>query len=891
MIKKEELLTTKLYIPPCRPGLVDRPRLKERLDAGMNSGCVLVSAPAGFGKTSLVRGWLGGFRGKTIWISLDKGDNDPARFLRYLLAGLDAAGAGIGGRASSLISLSQDGLPEIEPLLTLVVNELTAAKEDIIFILDDYHVIENKDIHNAVLFLIENTPVHVHVVISTRNDPPLPLPRWRVRGQITEVRGDDLRFTLEEIKLLLQGKLGQALSDTDISALGDKTEGWAAGLQMALLSLQGRQDPADFIRNFSGSHRYVMDYLIEEVLRRQPEETQSFLLRTSILERMNGDLCDAVTGQTGGRSQLEEMEKDNLFLVSLDDGRCWYRYHHLFADLLRARLKEFGPGLTADLHRRAAQWYEENGILAEAITHSCAAADHQRTAALLEKTILPMLTRGELTTLLRWSRQLPENVISSRPYLCVSLAMMYVFTGETQEIGALLNEAERHLSASDDSVVTRDTLGSIAALRAFTADMKGNTAYAIEQAVKAEKMLSVGNHLMRTALPMVLARAYRLDGKMDEAIGQLQKLAGLAQAAGNVMTLAVANYEIAATWKLEGRLRRAGEIYRDTLQLAEEKGARNFGSIAKIDAGMSELLLEWNDVAGAVKLSTGAIERMRSWKNPTDLVIAFIMLLRVRRSTGDLINAAEALQKAENLARTSPVFPPLSTMLNAERVKLWLAQNNLAAAAQWAEEYVLDEERPVIVRELEQLTLAEVLLKLGKHTQSLDLLMPLEAAAAKDGRSGRLIQILIIQALVYKSLNNDIEALIALSKALRLAEPEGYLRSFIDVGTPMSELLFALKNRQSKGQDGIAVSKEYLNKIFAGFTTGASSQSGLAENLSERELEILRLIARGMTNKDIAEELFITAGTVKAHTSNIFRKLDVLNRTQAITVAGELKLI
>jgi LuxR family maltose regulon positive regulatory protein len=889
---KEELLSTKLHIPHNRPGMVHRPRLKTQFDAILTNRLLLISAPAGFGKTSLLSEWLSDYRGSVAWISLDKGDNAPARFLRYLLSSIQMIALGAGETSGALLNSSQPGELEIEPLITLLLNELAAITNHVIIVLDDYHVIENKDIHGAVSFLIDNAPSQMHVIVSTRSDPPLPMARWQVRGQMVEIRGDDLRFSPDETRMYLIQRMGQVLSSNDIDTLGEKTEGWAAGLQMAVLSMQGRKDLSNFIRNFSGSNRYIMDYLLEEVLHRQTEEVQRFLLQTSILERLNGQLCDNVTGQTGSQQRLEILENANMFLLPLDDKRQWYRYHHLFTELLHARLLESQPGLVNTLHARAAQWYESNDMITEAINHSLAARDNERTANLIEQVTMSLIGSGELNTLLNWSEQIPREIIFARPRLCASLGWTFIFAGKMHDAEPLLDQAESQINQNELSDEMRDVMGNIAAQRAFIAGMCGDTSRAIEMARKADALLSSTNSLIRSVIPYIFARAYRLDGDMSKATEKLNEVASLARAAGSIMTLAVANYDLALILKMEGKLRQAVRIYQDTFQLATEKSTRHFGTIAKLDAGMSDLLREWNNLEAARCQATDAIERMKSWRNPADMVAAYIMLARVLQACGDLDGAAETMEKAEHIKRNTPLFSPLGTMIETDRVKLWLAQGNLAAATRWIEECHPGETGPFLVREFEQITMAQVLLDQGKPQQALEILTDLGKAAEGGGRFGKLIEILVLQAMAFKAQNNEAQALAALGKALNLAEPEGYIRIFIDAGRPMAELLFALRHRRSTDDCVHPVSKDYLTRLLAAFpATMLTGQTRLINDLSEREKEILRLMAVGMTNKQIATELFITTGTVKAHTANIYRKLDAVNRTQAIALSRELKLL
>ncbi|MBN1190376.1 MAG: hypothetical protein JXA46_11535 [Dehalococcoidales bacterium] len=905
---KEELLSTKFHVPSCFPGMVYRPRLQALLQSGLNGRLLLISAPAGFGKTSLLSEWLADCRGITAWISLDKGDNDPAKFLRYLIASLQPAGPIAVKMSDALLSPSQSGVPDIEPLLTLLLNELAGITERILIVLDDYHLIENRDIHGAVSFLIENAPSRVHVVVSTRSDPPLPLARWRARGQMVEIRGDNLRFTSGETKALFTHFNGPELSENDIDFLAEKTEGWAAGLRMALLSMQGRNDPSEFVRTFSGSHRYIMDYLLEEVLHRQTDEIQAFLLQTAILERLHGDLCGAVTGQTGGRQKLAMLEKANMFVLPLDDQRQWYRYHHLFADLLQARLREQYPAMLNTFHIRASRWYEDNGMIAGAISHALAAADYERAAYLLEKETIPLITRGELSTLLDWSEKIPHSIIGTRPRLCVDLSWAFIFAGRTPDAESLLEKAVSRINRDNLAGIegdvtagvtgdrpdgeTRDILGNVAAQRAFIADMCGDAAGAIEQAAKADVLVARTDSLIRSVIPFVFARAYRLDGEMGKATEKLYEVAEFARAAGNIMTLSTASYELAALWKIEGRLRKAAELYEDTLKLAGEKNARYFGSVAKLDAGMSDLLREWNQLEAALPKAAGAIERMKTWNYPSDLVIACIMLSRVRKACGDLDGSEATLEKAEHVKRNSILFAPLGTMLETERVKLWIARGNLAAAGRWMEECQQSSTGPLLLRELEHIAVSRIYLAQGNPAKARDILTDLAEAAGQGGRFGTLIEVLVLLALAFKAENDESGALTALEKALRLAEPEGYIRVFVDEALPMAEMLFTFKHRRQKEADVRSVGKDYISTLLAAFPgTSSAGRKGIVEDLSERELEVLRLAASGMTNKQIAAELFITAGTVKAHTASIYRKLDADNRSRAIALARELKLI
>jgi LuxR family maltose regulon positive regulatory protein len=804
----------------------------------------------------------------------------------------------------------------------MVVSELYGLPAaECVLVLDDYHAIDNPQIHSSLAFLVDHLPepAALHLVIVTRADPPLPLARYRARGQLVEVRADDLRFNSEEAAELLGPCMGLALQAGEIAALTDRTEGWAAGLQLAGLSLHGRrpEQVAEFVRTFSGSHHYILDYLVEEVLDRQPEQVQRFLLQTSILERLCGPLCDAIlqtpspppgdqSGQApadGGQALLERLERANLFLAPLDDERRWYRYHHLFADLLRARLRQRRPDLVAPLNLRAAEWCDEQGLAGEAVQYALAAGDSERAALLIERHATELLTRGELATLLGWIAALPQELVDSRPRLCVSLGWAWTFGGRTDRVEPLLQAAERVLEPEEMTAEVRDLLGNTACIRAVIALMAGDVDRAIRLAHSADALLPADSYVARSIIPFTLGLAYRGDGDFERSAAALAGVVEAGEAAGNIWTTSVGLYEIATTRRLQGRLRQAAEIYRQAQRLAAERGARFFGSIGLVDAGLSEVLREWNDLEAARRLVVDSIARMAGWGSPADLLLATTSLIQVEAARGDLPAAWDALARAEELIRAHLIFPRLIKAVEICRVKLWLARGALDQAEEWAREAQPGTRGTVVIREAEEIGLARLRIARRQSDEALRILGHLAEAARAGGRCAALIEILALQAVALHLRGRESRALEVLSQALALAEPEGYARVFLDEGRPMADLLARLAapggpTRSEGAVGGTAQLRDYAARLLAASaaeevlaSAAVPSDGAPVEPLSARELEVLRLIAAGLSNRDIAGRLVISVRTVKKHVENGYAKLGVNSRTQAVARARELGLL
>ncbi|MCP4541051.1 MAG: hypothetical protein GY832_28275 [Chloroflexi bacterium] len=907
------LLATKLYIPFPRSGLVSRPRLIDQLNAGLDRKLTLISAPAGFGKTTLLSEWIHRRGGVTpplpapppvAWVSLDKGDNDPTRFLTYCVAALQTAQAGLGGPALTMLQSPQP--PPIEVVLTALINEIAALAGKIILVLDDYHVISNQAIHEGVAFLLDHQPPQLHLTLSTRADPSLPIGRLRVRSQLTELRADDLRFTADEAAAFMNEMMGLNLQPEDIKALEARTEGWIAGLHLAALSLQDRADVHEFITAFAGSHHYVLEYLTEEVLNRQPDQIRQFLLQTSILDRLCGSLCDMVTQQSGGDTTLAYLRRSNLFVVPLDDDYHWHRYHHLFADLLGNYLrKEFASDQISELHRRASQWHEKNELADDAIKYALRAEDFERAADLIERGIPTSTTDLQMTTGLAWVRMLPDDLVRSRPLLCTIQGSNAFFTGQMDDVEPWLQAAESSiLNADKVSVVEKEyVLGNVATIRALAADRSGDVSRAIEQARLADAILPQDDVIARSVIPYVLGRACRAEGDMASADQACDDMVRIGRAAGNILTVAMGLCEQALLRKIQGRLRAAAALYQEALQLASGRKDQSLPLASLVDVGLSDLLYEQNDLDAARQSAQRAVdsfEQMGLWGMPTDLVLAYTTLARVLQAQGDVAGASDVLQRAEQAKRQRNVFPEFSSMVDTCRIRLWLAQvandpNHLADAVRWAESQPT-ESGPLLTREQERIALARVRIAQGKPDEVLSLLEQLAKSAEDGGRGGRLIEILALQAIALQAQNDTDRALAVLEKSLVLAEPEGYVRIFVDEGAPMGSLISALRSRIEK-RTRRADSPEshrllvYAHKLLVKFPSTKDRPSpiqNLIDPLTERELQVLELICQGCSNREIADTLVVTLNTVKKHTGNIYGKLRVRSRTQAIARSQEL---
>jgi LuxR family transcriptional regulator, maltose regulon positive regulatory protein len=892
------LLATKLHMPGPRPGLVPRPRLMARLDEGLARGLVLVCGPAGYGKTVLLAEWARRGELPAAWLSLDAGDNDPARFWRHAVAALDRARPGIGDRLAPL--LGPPAPSSFQGLVTALINDLAA--DQALLVLDDYHLISAQQVHETLSFLVEHRPAGICMVLASRSDPPLPLARLRARGQLTEIRVAELRFTPAEAGELLE-QAASALPDASVAALAARTEGWAAGLQLAALSLRGHDDAAGFVAAFTGSHRYVLDYLAEDVLEGQDAQLRMFLLETSVLERLSGPLCDAVTGREGSQALLEQAERAGLFLIPLDEVRGWWRYHHLFADLLRARLQEEQPGCLPKLHRNAAAWYAGHDLADDAIGHAVAAGEMLWAARIIEQHFdLVYNMRGEAATIHRWLSVLPADLVRSRPRLLLAQALMAAISGRLEVVEPLLDAVERAPPGWADEPfepaggAAASHLINVPALttvgRGYLAQLHGDAeataafaAQALAEIKPEERMLSATAHGF-------LAVAEWLRGRLTEAERAFASSFTGWRETGQLTTTGWGWYELVLIRRAQGRLDAAVLTCEQALDTLVTSG-RPLPAAGLGYTALAEIAYQRDELDLALRHATEGIALCRQFVYTTPLAAGLATLAMIRQATGDPAGALEAITEA---VQASPGPAGLLNPVPAQRARLLLAQGNLPGAARFAQENGLGpDDEPDYARESGHLVLARILLSQDRPRQALALLDRLHAAAAAQDRTGSLIETGALRALALAATGDEAGAVTALTGALALARPQGYVRVFADEGPPMAALLGRLIAAQRTSQVAAGVPLGYLARLQRAFGARQLAPdavpSGIVDPLTSRELEVLAMLAAGRSNQAIAEELVVTLDTVKKHVGHILGKLGAANRTEAVARARELSLI
>jgi len=905
--ERDVLLATKLHVPGPRPGFVPRPRLADRLNEGLGRGLVLVCAPAGSGKTALLADWALRGRRPVAWLSLDAGDNDPARFWRHAVAALDGLCLGIGERVGPLLGPPP---PSFEPLVTALINELTARPEagEVLLVLDDYHLVDSQLVHASVGFLLEHRPPGLRLVLASRADPPLALARLRARGQLTELRAAELRFTADEAAAMLREAAGADLPNAAVAALAARAEGWAAGLQLAGLSLRGQEDVAGFVAAFTGSHRYVLDYLAEEVLERQPGQVRAFLLETSVLERLSGALCDAVTGRTGSQALLEQVERAGLFLVPLDEVRGWWRYHHLFADLLQARLQAEQPGRLPQLHRNAAAWCEEHGLADDAVRHAVAAGEMGWAARLVEHHFDEFYNLGEAATIQRWLSALPAEMVQSRPRLLLAQALMAAISGHVEAVEPLLDAAERApVGAAEEPFEPTAGRGAsmlvnIPALitlhRSYLAELRGDAEETAALASRALAESREGEWMLSYNAQGLLTAAEWLRGRLAAAERAFVPRIARWREAGQLTMVAWGCYELGQVQRAQGRLDAAVRTCQQALEITAPSGRAPPPAAGPAYVGLAEVAYQRNELDTALRHVIDGVALCRQFVYTPPLATGLVTLAWIRQVGGDPAGAREAMNDAGRVAQ-GPVA--LLNPVPAQRARLLLAQGDLAGAARWTQENGLaaDDELDY-PREPGHLVLARVLLAEGRPGQALALLDRLHEAAAAQDRTGSVIEAGALRALALAATGEDAAAVAALAGTLTLACPQGYVRVFTDEGPPMAALLHQLVAAQRSSQDAAGVPLSCLARLLRSVGAehtvpdrgrGSSAVPGLAEALTARELEVLGMLAAGRSNQAIASELVVTLDTVKKHVSHVMDKLGAANRTEAVARARELGLI
>jgi LuxR family maltose regulon positive regulatory protein len=894
------VLATKLFVPPPRPNTVTRHRLVERLREGLDSGrkLTLLSAPAGFGKTTLLSEWIAYSRRhdpelRVAWLSLDEADKDPSRFLTYVVAALQSAVSREG--SDSPAKDVAEPLP-VEASLTALLNEVAQASHRVILVIDDFQLIEVAP--TAIIFLLDHLPPTLHLAIASRSDPHLPLARMRGRGELTELRAVDLRFTPEEAAAFLNQVMGMNLTGDDIAALETRTEGWIAGLQLAALSMRDRSDIRGFIEDFTGSHRFVIDFLGEEVLVRQPDHVRDFLFSTAFLDRLSGPLCQAVTGRSDSRELLERLDRDNLFIVPLDSRREWYRYHQLFADVLRARSLRSGPDHVRALHRLASDWHERNDLPEDAIRHALAAADFERAADLVERAVPDMRRRREDTMLLAWLKLLPDEVAVRRPVLSVYYAWSMLISGELDEAERRLDDAERalagggHAHASADGEELRMLPVTIPVYRASLSQARGDVAGTLRNARRALDRTEPGDHFAHGAAAGFLGMALWASGDVEAAVLTFSEARVSLGLAGNTADVLGSTLVLADMFVAQGRLLEARRAYEQALELATAQGEPVPQSTADLHIGLSELDREQNDLEGArahLQASKTLGERASLLENRYRW---FVAMSRIREAEGELDDALDLLSEAERvyLHGLLPETRPIAAM----KARLQIRRGKLVEARAWADRQGLSAaDDPSYLREFDHITLARLLIaeqrapgRDGGIGKALRLLERLLEAADAGSRTGSANEILVLQALAHHARGHTAMALAPLTRALAQSEPERHIRLFADEGAPMGTLL------EEAARKGISRSyaRRLLTAIGPADRTGSRMRTDM-EAMSERELHVLRLLATELSGPEIARELFVSVSTVRTHTSHIFDKLAVNTRPAAVRRARERGLL
>lgn len=880
----DQLLKTKLYHPPARVDRVIRSSLLKRLDASLHSKLTLISAPAGFGKTTLMVEWLADAAVSSAWLSLDSADNDPMRFWTYVFAALETLCPGLYEQLRPL--LYPPPWPPIEALLTIALNTLAASKRALLLVLDDYHLISEQTIHEAMTFLIDHLPPQAHIALLSRTDPPLPLMRLRVKGQLHELRAVDLRFSFDETTSFFRQVMKLDLARDEIAALDAHTEGWVAGLQLAALSMQGRTHPGEVITAFTGSHHYILSYLTDEVLHGQSERVRRFLLDTSVLERFNASLCNAVCESDDAQELLQHLEHANLFLVSLDEQRVWYRYHHLFADFLRTRLREEQPEHIQLLHKRASAWFMQHELMNEAVEHALAADDPEGAARIAETYAQMIVMRGEISTFLHWVACIPETIIHHHPFLLLYRVGSLITVGHLDEAQVQLSIAEQVLG-EEPYASSEDTQTVLAAVRASLAAFQGNLEQALELSQLTLKSMPQDDPYVRSIIAACLGNVYLLTGDLTKASASFVEAIATGTAVQNrhvvLASMSAQGYVQAAY----GHLRQATETHRQAIRLGTEQGGKMFPTVSMSYGFLAEILCEWNELDEAERFVLDGIEIGKQWGYLGMLAQGHIVLAHCALARGQMKQALAMVQQAEEIIKQSNLTRLIS-MIVAYHAWIQLKVGNIEAVRHWASTADLSEHDTFTYpKELEHVIYIEILIALGRGSEAQRIISRLLPVAEAGGRVQTTIMCLVMQALLLQAQGRLEPATDTLARALLYGEGEGYVRSIIDYGMPVIPLL---RHAAARG-----IAPNYVRTLLTAIGDTLNGHTHYLVNasvlLSERELHVLQRIAAGRSNQEIAQDLVVAQSTIKTHINNIYAKLGVHSRTRAIAVAKKLGLL
>ena len=886
------LLSTKLYIPIYHEALVARPRLNAILSNSLMKGFTLVSAPAGYGKTTLVSCWLREAGTPCAWLSLEDSDNDPVRFLQYLLTALQTIVPAI--RLDLLDMVEEIQPASFQAIIKILINEIAKQNDRFVLVMDDFHLIQDQLILDIVAFMLDHIPTQqMHLMLITRTDPPLPLSRLRVRNQMVEIRADQLRFSRGEVTDFVNGVMGFNLSPEDIAAMDVRTEGWIAGLQLAVLSMQGCKDVPGFISEFSGSHHLIVDYLAEEVLKRQDEQTRSFLLQTSILSRMCASLCDSLVDVRSaehpldGQSVLECLQNKNLFIIPLDEERRWYRYHRLFADALNRRLEYQYPELLPRLYRRASEWYEKNGLFGEAIQYALGAGDQERVAQLVEQNGCYLLMSGEVLTLLKWLETIAQY-FSAHPWLVIQKGWALSIAGRMEQAEKVFQNAERLVSALEPTPDVKTMVGTISAGRAYWADIQGNIPEAARLAQQAMDLLPDTDPMscsMRSVATGTFAKTKWMIGDFQQARQIYDQAVEICQETNNAEMLINTNTDIAVILMEQGRLRQAERLFLETLKTTIRPDGQRLPLSAGIYSGLSKVYYEWNQLEQAEYYAHQCLEVSQQWGNIEQQAIGIIMSAKLEQANGSQEKAQLLMRTADQLNRDNRLYLWNSIWIEAALDRFWLLLGSLERVSQRIK---ISDINPVdeiaYLHEAKYLTLLRWLLACEDYESALGLAERMLQKAQKDHRILQVVELLVLESLAYQGKKETAVAVTILAKSVALAQPEGYKRVFLDQGELVLKMLHLVKSNQ----DATGYARELVEAFSPVSATAPVPIQLLIEPLSGREIEVLKLIEAGLSNQEIASRLFISITTVKKHISNIYAKLDVKTRTQAVARGKEL---